>query len=63
MTGHGTTDYWSADGIRAEAHRLRLGGTADLQAVLALVEGLAWLVKPRDERDREANPAPKQSGD
>lgn len=57
-------DYWSPDQIRAEAHRLRTSEEApDLEAVLAMIEGLAWLAKPQDERDREANPPPKQFGD
>lgn len=65
----GAPDYWSPDEIRAEARRMRAAGGnprnahQDLQTALAMIEGLAWLAKPRDERDRESNPPPKQYGE
>lgn len=62
------TNPWTPEQIRAEARRLRTGSDpgnvyADLQAALAMIEALAWWIKPQEERDRETNPAPKWSGE
>lgn len=60
---------WTPEEIAAEARRLRRNGGnphnahADLQTALAMIEGLADLVRPRDERDAQANPPPQWPGE
>ena len=62
-------DHWTADEISAEVARTRIlaenpgNMRIALMTALALIEGLARLVKPQSERDREDNPPPKQSGE
>jgi hypothetical protein len=67
MSKDGT--QWTPDEIIAEAKRLMTSGgnprnaRSDLQTALGMIQGLAWLVKPQYERDRETNPPPKQYGE